>query len=567
MSCFNTHSLRLLLVLLLFGAGPAMAEFVRPAEGPVPFRRDRLPLSVETMARLSSTLGKLGGLGEMQTAADRRYFAQRLALAVALDPANREVREKLDSTQIGERSPLDSAQAQPLLAWCWQIQAWIDSPEAGKDARALAACLRDVLAPLDPDHPAAVITAEQGEGGAWKKWVPDLRAYEALVDEDGQEPATDGLPEIVLKSAMLRTVLWTMDESKETALAVVPVKMEVRALEDGDSSPFAFSISETADKEDLQKTIADVTRLLSERHPGLPKGVRARLTIAESADYLSSRNGAMISATAAALMDSAITGKEANAVILGNLLSDGSLVLPSGFWAKLRHLCESPGGGRLILPTQAAEWLPSILALEDPGFFFKYEVLLAANLDELMTRALMESPPAFIDLKKRASAAVTLPGFLSDIFVRQRVAEISASLPQHASARLLGVQASGERPTRLPRHILAAELKRALDPVARLSWDLGAAALDGAALDKAFQSGRTDVAALERHVDIRDRDLHGRSRDLALAVRTLGRKGTGSNPAQAVTAWRSFDEMRKSVFAELSAEAAHPDTVDLSDGN
>jgi hypothetical protein len=554
--------LRLLLVLLFMGAGPALADFAPPVEGPVPFRRDRLPLSVESMARLSSTLGQLGG--RMETPKERRSLAQRLALALALDPANREAREQLEGGAAGlGRASSNGAEAQALIKWCWEVLVWIESPEAGKDARALAACLRDVLVTIDPEHPAAVVTSERGEGGAWSKWVPDLAAYEGGPKPDAEVDETPAdLRKIFLKEAMLRTVLYTTDEAKRTALAVVPVNMEVRELEDENLSPFAFSLSGgTPEKEPLEKTIAEVTKLLSERHPSLPKGVRARLTIGEGSDYLAALNGSMISATAAALMDSALTGVAADAVILGTLQSDGSFVLPTEFWAKLRQLGKSPGGGRLILPLEAAEWLPSILALEDPGFFFKYEVLLAANLDELITRTSMESPASFVELKKRATAAVTVPGFLSDVAVRQRLTEISMAMPPHGSARMLGVQASGERPTRLPRHILAAELRRALEPVAQLSWDLGSAGLDGAALDKAFQSGRADVAALERQVDIRDRDLHVRSRDLALAVRSLGRKGSGSKPAEAVTAWRSFDEMRKSVFAELAREAAHPDAV------
>ena len=68
-------------------------KFAPPAEGPVAFRRDRIPLDAEAMAGLSRQLATLAEGLDFKTAANRRAAAQMLALAVTLDPANSKTRE------------------------------------------------------------------------------------------------------------------------------------------------------------------------------------------------------------------------------------------------------------------------------------------------------------------------------------------------------------------------------------------------------------------------------------------------------------------------------------------
>jgi hypothetical protein len=559
---FQSLLLPLLGVLILAGAGLAPAEFLRPAEGPVPFRRDRLPLKVETMVELSGVLTSLAQ-GPVETAVERRSIAQRLALAVALDPANRQAREKLDrwATAAERLDPSDVSATQEQVSWCWKLFAWLDDLRAGRDARALAACLRDVLLSIDPDHPLA--GEDQGETGAWAKWVPDLAAY-APQPSEKVEPlppppsATEAATGVSLQQTTLRTVLWSTTEEKDVALQVVPVQLEI-AVSDGEKSGgLVMTLANTKDPGELKKTFADVVKLLTDRHPSLPAGTRAVLSVNGEADYLPIRNGSAISAVAAALMECAIVGNDADAVVLGEVKPDGSLSLPTAFWSKLRLLSKSPGGGRLVVPSEAAEWLPSVLALEDPEFFFKYEVLVAGTLSELVDR--LHAPPAasYLELKQRSVAASSVPIFLADASVRQSLMDVAATSPHHASARMLVIQSMGNRPTRLPRPILAVELRRALEPVAKLGWEGGSTPLDVDALDRAFQLSRAEVAAMERHVEVRDRELHGRARDLALAVRTLARKGSGEAGANAAAAWKVFDEMRKSVLQELADEAAKP---------
>ena len=53
------------------------------------------------------------------------------------------------------------------------------------------------------------------------------------------------------------------------------------------------------------------------------------------------------------------------------------------FWYQLQALGKGKGQ-RLVLPAEAAAYLPSILAMEKPEFFFDYEVLLASDFKQLL---------------------------------------------------------------------------------------------------------------------------------------------------------------------------------------
>ena len=75
-----------------------------------------------------------------------------------------------------------------------QDLAWLETPEAGSQGHALAACLADVLLISDPKYPNPGTLPAAGERGAWSGWIPDLAAYEAPVVPEvvpSDEPVTE----------------------------------------------------------------------------------------------------------------------------------------------------------------------------------------------------------------------------------------------------------------------------------------------------------------------------------------------------------------------------------------
>jgi hypothetical protein len=177
-------------VLAMGGISAAAGHFEMPKEGPVAFRRDRLPIEVDLMTSLSSSLVSLSHAQRRENAADRRIVAQMLALALALNPVNSEARAALAAAANGaEGGRVAKRELERSRTEIWGVLKWLRSPEAGPDGQALAACLGDLISMADPSHPDAAKLLEEGEKGAWKSWIADLKAFDKA-QPSGKEAIT-----------------------------------------------------------------------------------------------------------------------------------------------------------------------------------------------------------------------------------------------------------------------------------------------------------------------------------------------------------------------------------------
>ena len=520
-------------------------EFAAPAEGPVAFRRDKIPLDVEAMAGLSRQLEIMARGLNAETPVDHRGAAQMLALAVALDPANGKARDLIAEYQEDRHKPdTDADRLEKSRARIWQTIAWLETPEAGSHGQALAACLKDVIIISDPKHPRAGILREAGEKGAWAGWVPAISAYEpkalaAKVEPVIPEPVVPEATQsgIRLDRASVRTVLWQKegtDDSAKWVLAAVPLEMSARKVEAGEEGEHAFSISIGANHGLglFGGVTGPIRNLLNQSHGKLPQGVRIEITSKELERSLESRKLQSISAAAAVLASSAITGREPDAIIIGQIDGTGAFKLSSGFWDQLQALGKG-NGQRLVLPAEAAAYLPSVLAFEKPGFFLEYEVLLAGDFKQLLDcsaktleGSLAASSAKFREIRERAGTQ-DVRQYIANSFVKQRLTGVLQDTPTHISARMLLIQAAGNRPTLVGRSVLAAEIRRALEPMVWIVKTPDFGNPGGLEIPKTGQMGQTyelcrsRVEALERYAEKNDRELIERAREVVVAIRTL----------------------------------------------
>lgn len=519
-------------------------DFAPPAEGPVAFRRDQLPLDADTMASLSRQLVTLAQGLDPQTAVNRRAAAQMLALSTALDPGNVRAREMISEFQEGRQAQeTDTEQIGKSRGRVWRDLAWLESPEAGNQGQALAACLADVLVISDPGHSRAASLLAAGERGAWQGWIPDLAAYEAATAVEATtpgEPVTEGTadasPGILLKKAKVSTVLWKQvtksDQLKwELGPSALQMSAETRGSPD-DEGPRPFSISINLSSEDgsYRGLTETVLTLLKRRYGPLPSGYRVRISSPGMATGSTPPRSQSISAAAAVLASAAFSGIEPDATILGVVDETGAFKLPSGFWSQLQSL--GPGnGGRLILPAAAAEYLPSMLALERLRLFFDYEVLLAADFPELVRLSAKEPDEEiaavmgnFREIREKANLQA-IGQYVANNFVRKRLMEIAQEAPFHASAKMLAIQGAGNRPAFLPRTILAAELLHAIEPLASLVRADGLE-IDFLLLNRINTTGeacKIQVDRLTRFTDNDGRVLLGRVQEMVNNIRNLDR--------------------------------------------
>lgn len=567
----------LLCFVLAMPFASASGPFPRPGEGPVPFRRDRLPLDVDTMTGLSRHMLLIAKTLGLESAAARHASSQSLALAIALDPANREARELLIGFSQDRPSPVpDATEIESAKARIWQIVSWLENSEAGVDGQALGLCLSDAMASADPSHPKSEAHRGKGDSGEWTGWVPVLASYEEKAITrvpDQTTPEEPALPTetqeagIVRSAAAVSTPLWTYDKDSEK-LILKPMVISMKAWiesEEKDQRPFGLRLENTEGGEFLHQTGNGVIAALKTIDDDFPMGGVVSLTIGKGEDYLVSKNRQTLSAATAVLVDSAVSDREPKATVMGIVQPDGSLKMPTRAWDKLRSLSSGPGG-RLVLPREAEALLPSVLAIEDPAFFMKYEVVLADNLKELVEYSakdgsgeLAEASVRFAEIRdKMGSNAVTQ--YVANRYVRQRLGEIAQACPDHLSARMLFIQGGGERPSRLPKQILASEIRRALEPMTELPSDWNDN-LDANLIDATHEKCRALLDPLERYVDIRDRDFYSHAKDLLTTVRTLGRvKRTARDSFENGNTNRKATEeafgIVKASYAKLRAELA-----------
>lgn len=557
------------------------ATFVPPAEGPVAFRRDRIPLDVDAMARLSRQLVVLARGVEAESATGMRAAAQMLAISTALDPANNEAREVMAQFQKAQHQPLkDAAALEKSRALVWQYLSWLETPAAGDQGQALAACLTDVIAVADPGHPKAKSIRGAAEVGAWSGWVPPLAAYESSAKASSEEmvaaeppsaepaPVTPG---VLLSEAEVATPLWRpipKSVPKEWVLAPCPLSMSAEVVEpDGAPNPGTLAIGPQQRLAELGQTLVT---LLREKHGALPPN--ARVVIGGSALEASMESGKRqsLSAAAAVLADSALTGREPTGTIIGTVDETGALNLPMDFWNHL-HSLENGEGGRLVLPAAASEYLLSVLALEKPEFFLKYEVLLAANFDQMIAlaeknpgEAIAKSMMKFGEIRSKA-AGQPVGQYLANSYVRRRLAELAQEAPYHYSAKMLAMQGAGNRPVSIPRQVMVPELRRAIAPmdwlVHRGANDFDAEEL--ARLAPTYETCRSQVDRMNRYAEKGDRDLISHVVDMLALIRTLDRTArTRGEPGVVNTSIRETHQTLltsyKGIARELAVAAGEP---------
>jgi hypothetical protein len=105
-----------------------------------------------------------------------------------------------------------------------------------------------------------------------------------------------------------------------------------------------------------------------------------------------------------------------------------------------------------------------------------------------------------------------------------RLKELATAMPQHASARLLALQGSGNRPRFLQRPLLAREIREAILPIGELEHS-DTDKLSSKRLDEIHAACRAklDKIGSSGIIDIRDRDLHKVAMTAADSLRAFAR--------------------------------------------
>jgi len=527
----------------------ARSLFRAPADTAAPFRREALPLDVDTMTSLSRQLTNLGiAAGRSSEPATRRAGAQLFALATALDPANRQSREAAKRLEEGNAPELPANdQLANDRTRAWSFWSWLTMEQADPDAQAFAACLGDALATADPEASKAEALHKAGEKGRWSSWVPDLSDYQPskprLPGQGNSETPDNGgkpgepkpnqeTPRIRLKTADVVMFLNYSDSNQKTFSGLTPVHLNAWTQEpayQGSNSPFSIQVAGVEEAWHIAKGRDAVLAALHKAHGNLPTNGRVALAFGNKLSYSVPLNDDAFSGPAAVLANAALTGKAPpnDLIIFGAIRTDGKFGLLKRPWEPLLTLNQG-STGRLIVPKDALDLVTGLLVLEKPQFFLRHEVFMAANFTELVEQAtppadgpLAEAIAKFAEIRSR-SEGKQVGQFVANPFTRQRLGEITQLCPNHLSARLLFLQASGKRPVHFSTPNLAREIRRCLTP---LAWIASADhhTILAPKVETTHAECRKELDAVAYHTDFNDRSLHEQALALVNSLRTMAR--------------------------------------------
>ncbi|MES2995761.1 MAG: hypothetical protein V4733_03025 [Verrucomicrobiota bacterium] len=514
------------------------ATFARPAEGPVPFRRDRLPVEPAMMKEISAQLEQIAHGIPLDQPGQRRGRAQILALALALNPISTVAAQHLDALSRGEIPPATAdAGLEKLRETIWQTISWIRSA-GGTDADALALCLTDALVISDPDS-LRYSAARSRESSAWSGWIPPLAAYQPAPPQQvpdaplPSDQAAETPPPIILNSATISVPLWRRTvQNRGVVWQVEITTLEMKASQNP-ADRFQLSIGSGDIARRFSQLSAQLTGMLATIHEKLPTGRSIAISSPLLVNSDDDARAQPIDAAALVLANSAITGIKPTGTVIGRIAEKGKLALPPNPWPQLRAI-EAKGGGRLVMPQESADLLSSFLALENPGFFLKNEVLLATDAASLLVLSSSQPPQqiaAVLGEFKEIVAHSTrenIRAYIANRFVRQRLEAIVNQAPWHFSARMLLAQASGKRPATIHRQALATELLATLAPlrwINRDEWYPDRKTQQK--LDTSEDTSQELIEKLERYADRNDHDLLESVRNVLSEVRSLAKEIRG----------------------------------------
>ncbi len=533
----------------------AAEPFPLPADGPVPFRRDRLPLDTAGISQLAKAMREIAESTEAESAGQRRAVAQMLAVSMALEPEDDSGRRLLRELPARDFRPEgDRLEVEKQRARVWQSVEWLETPDAGIDGQALAACLKDVMVVADPKHPRSEGLRKTGEQAAWRGWVPVLAEYESRPDQsvsqeeqsheeekEEEEKRSDGPPQIRLAETSVPALFWK-NEAKEwpPKWRLMPQTLTMKAnihpreeweIEQGIHRR-TISIGSHSESDSLRDMESRVENMLRNRFGSLPQDMVLEIRHPELDQSIGSGRRHALSGVCGALAYAAISGIEPAALIVGQMDEDGKFLMTTDFWGQFQPLVESTGL-RLIVPAEGEETLLAFLGLEKPDFFLNNEVLLAKDVEEVVKLAAKKPEESLAGVCARFQEIKDKKGvqdvriYIGNSFIRQRLQAIHQEEPRHLSARALETQALGKRPTTVPRSVLASELKQAVELLGWVrSTDYIAPKTDKP-LGSAAQESRTQMDRMTRYANKEDKDLIDKAMEVVVAVRDLDRASKG----------------------------------------
>lgn len=606
----------------LGGASPALGDFLPPNDPGSLVNTTEVKLDAAMISELSKQFTNLAGLkqGEAWSPAIQRRHCQILALALALDPANQTAKQLNTDLAVRNQAPpsLDTDKANNAALKIRQATRWLASEQAGAEANKLANLATDILSQISPQAPAFENYDTDNKAARWAGVVPELSAFASSGDakladntdpdspfgdtlNEGQpelppqatepdepvtaptEPAsteatlgetgtanedaelnhTLTAPELRLDEKFTIRSLGKLFDSKGDNLYLRLISLELAARAEGEGRGINYQIrrDERSGFNRYQVHRPVETLYKQKRQQGITLSIDAGSRLSNA-----SMTRQAIELPLAIGLEAVYRGEKPreDLVALGRVGNDGAITASPMWWTMLKVIrADDTAKGRLLIPADIADDMQDLIALNEPEFFHRFEVIAVSTLREAIAASfdspdsdLAEASQKFNEFQQKIDLRTIRKDVLNS-FVQERFAEIINLAPNHISAINLALQGSGRRPSKLSKRGLAHEAREQLEatrsfyylePFRYTNRDYRTQ------LDNIFSQAREQIDPLARLIPIEERDFYTNIVDLVNYTRTLSRE------------LRLEKDVRNSLSRAKSAHSALETKVSLALG-
>ncbi len=503
------RSVALALCLLL----PVVAapKFIPPDDTRPLIRCEELPMDVPLIHQVANQLAILAQQPSSLDGADLHRKARLLTLAQRLHPTLPKARRLMEVLEDGSFKGFSKKGSQKsALKALTSTAKWLLKMPPSSEGYLLALLIIDTL---PPKHPLQAHRKPDPTEARWAGAIAPLSEFIGKTETPVTPPPPPPKKEIrPYLSNNLNTsfpFIGFNPKTNQNETEIQALNLVLSQVQEPTPAGLTFTPpSPRLRPAPLHKSLKNLFQSLDRP---LPRNHRLDLKT-DGVRYLNV-NQENIATPLAMMLDAALSGDplRSDTILFARLKSDSSLISPVESWPLIQALRKSrvKRGTRLIVPRSLENQLLGILTQEDPDFFLRYEIIAAdtfAEAKELFyadrtTPSLTEASTPYLEVCEKAPNT-NLGAYLAFKGVRSRL-QRAAESPEHLSAKLLLIQASGKRPANFERRILAREIRHQLTPIENLT----AQGRSERSTKAEYAELRDSLNELQSKADISDRPL------------------------------------------------------------
>lgn len=529
------------------------ATYIAPENKPILFKADQLPLDTDVMKELGQKLTVIAARDNANHSPEQlRATSQLLAIAQRLHPQLEQINmmnQALSDDQLFPKS--NETEINQAKEKVWAVVGFLSKPEAGKQANLLSQCIKDALSGIDAKNP--LLLNHQTDPKVWDGIVAPLESFnpppilppDPEPDKEPEEEPKKGDPSDQPKETEEKEEptneeqappkpqnnTWKIANAQLFGAGlyqfkdrhgivrhkpdILRYKVSLNKVSGEDTPRFSITSSPQFEGQDfLKATEDDLRKVLVKRWEKYEK-VHVNVQLPNAYSSFNSQSKSAV-APLAIILDASLSNKpiREDLLIHGSMSENGHLYRSPHYWDYIDLMTKRNDKCRILVPADAEGDYRQIIALNQPEYFIKNEIISVRDLADAAKyyskqddSSIAEATALFKEIQKVAQTRAIGP-LAANPHVRERLAKILSIMPNHLSAKMLMLQGGGSRPTALESKYLAYEMQTILS---EMVWIFEAGNLEEhhvQYLNATHDSMTDQLKSVERFVDTRDRQFH-----------------------------------------------------------